>query len=317
MAAARRLKISQPTMGRRIAALEQELGSSLFTRSARGLAMTETGEAILEHARRMESEALSVGRIAGGADQELTGRVRISSAEGLCVEWLIPLLIEFHRRYPAVILEIVASNEALNLLRREADIALRLFRPKQVDLIALKLAALPYGLFASRDYLARHGTPRTRADLRRHRAVAAEESLMRLNQAPWQRFESLFEAGNIVFRSNSFPAQEAAVRAGFGIGAMPLHTGRSAPELVPVLAAESHFAGDLWLVAHSDLRRNARIRAAFDFIAERGKRDRAWLAGRRVRPAPLEYRKWPLIWEARSSLQIINALYLGGRNAPK
>ncbi len=273
-AAARRLRVSQPTMGRRISALEDNLGSSLFLRSVRGLALTDTGAKILGHARQMEQEALALDRIAGGSDQVLEGTVRISAPEVLGIEWLTPCLGEFRDRYPTIRLEMIADNTAANLVRREADIAIRMFRPNQSDLIAKRVGTIVYGLFASPEYLERHGTPTSILSLRHHYAVAADEALMDLSREAWQRYERAFGKRRIVYRSNSFLAQISAVRAGIGIGVIACNAGGDDPGLVRVLREHINFENELWLVAHAELKRNARIRAVYDFLSELAERHR-------------------------------------------
>ncbi|MFQ5534910.1 MAG: LysR family transcriptional regulator [Sphingomonadales bacterium] len=278
-AAARRLRVSQPTMGRRISALESELGTSLFVRTRRGLGLTDTGGRILDHARKMEHEALAVDRIAGGSDQMLEGSVRITATEGLTVQWLTPRLMEFRDRYPGIRIELISDNTAANLMRREADIAIRMFRPRQAELIARRIGTIAYGLYASTEYLRRHGTPENIASLRQHYAVAPDESLVQLSKESWQRFERMFGERRVAYRSNSFLAQLNAVRAGFGIGAFACPMVKRDPDLVRLLESEMQFVNEMWLVAHSELRRNARIRAVYDFLAELAERHRAELNG--------------------------------------
>lgn len=276
-AAARKLRVSQPTMGRRISSLESNLGTSLFVRTARGLALTETGDKILDHARLMEHEALAVDRIAGGSDQTLDGLVRVSATEGLSILWLTPALAELRERYPGIRIEINADNTAVNLVRREADIAIRMFRPEQPDLIAKRVGSIAYGLYASPKYLDKHGMPGNLRALKRHYAVAADESLALLSKEAWQTFERFFGKRHIVYRSNSFLGQLQAVRAGYGIGALSCQMVKDDPLCVRILSDEMNFANELWLVAHADLRRNARIRAVYDFLVELADRHRVML----------------------------------------
>jgi len=173
--AARRYGVSQPTLTRRIAALESSLGAELFRRSPRGLELTEAGEAVVEPARQMEREAQALELAVSGRDRALAGTVRITATEGLAVEWLTPALADFREQHPRIDLEIIVRNTALNVLRREADIAIRLGRPQQMELVTRRVGELVLGLYASRAYLEELGTPRTRDELAEHRGVAFDE----------------------------------------------------------------------------------------------------------------------------------------------
>ena len=158
-AAARRLNVSQPTVGRRIEQLEEQLGALLFNRTARGLVLTKVGEGILGHAKQMEEGALAIERIATGANQELQGNVRISLIEDLGIQWIPQKLNEFHKEFPQLAIEVNIDNRNVDLLRREADIAIRLARPEQADLICRKAGMLHFGLYASQSYLDEYGIP--------------------------------------------------------------------------------------------------------------------------------------------------------------
>ena len=203
--AAEQLKISQPTLSRRIAALEGQLNTRLFVRTPRGLLLTDDGEAALEGARRVEQEALSIERKADAAQQTLTGTVKISLTEGLGTTWLPKKLAAFHTLQPGLCVEIHVENRAVDLVRREADIAVRMFRPQQPDLIAKHVGDVVMGLYATKSYLKKHGRPGKAEDLKRHTLVSFEESLARTPAV--QRLEGLFERDKILHRSNSFLEQ--------------------------------------------------------------------------------------------------------------
>ena len=213
--AARKLKVSQPTLSRWIADLEEKLGGTLFLRTPKGLLMTETGESILADAREMETSAMAIERRADAGRDAIEGLVRVSCTEGLRTKWLPPHLRSFHDQYPSLQVEILVDNRALNLVRREADIALRLFRPEQPDLIAKKLGGLAMGMYASRDYLGEYGVPTKVSDLKTHFHVGFDESLM--GRSDIQVLENMFQADRIILRSNSFVGQYEAARAGIGV----------------------------------------------------------------------------------------------------
>jgi DNA-binding transcriptional LysR family regulator len=274
--AARRLGVSQPTLTRRMAALEARLRAELLRRTPKGVELTEAGESLLQPARQMQQEALAAELAVSGRDAALAGAVRVTATEGLGVHWLTPVLAELQAEHPAIEIDVVIQNETLNLLRREADIALRLGRPRQADLVGRKLARLAFGLYASRDYLARHGRPTSRAQLAAHRSVCFDETLKHRQPALW--LEQLLAASSVAFRANSLLAQIAAIRAGYGIGGFARFIAEGYPDLERLLPDEESFL-DVWLVTHAGLRRSARIRAAFDFLAERLAAARDALAG--------------------------------------
>jgi DNA-binding transcriptional LysR family regulator len=275
-AAARRLGVSQPTLTRRMAALQQTLGAELLRRGSRGLELTDAGEAILGSARQMAQEAQAIEVAASGRDRALAGTVRITATEGLAVEWLTPALTAFHERHPRIDLEILVRNTALNVLRREADVAIRLGRPQQAELVARRVAELTLGLYASRGYLERSGVPRTQGDLAQHHGVAFDAAEKYTGVGSWLE-RSLGEA-RVVFRANTLAAQRAAIRAGFGIGGQSCFIAERDPLLARVLP-DAAVRVEIWLVTHPGLRRSARIRAVFDFLAERLAASRAELAG--------------------------------------
>ena len=275
--AARRLGLSQPTLTRRMAALEERFRTELFRRTARGVELTEAGESLLEPARLMEQEANAAEIAVSGRDSALAGTVRVTATEGLGIHWLTPELAAFQAGHPAIEIDVLIQNQTVNLLRREADIALRLGRPRQSDLVGRKLAVLAFGLYAAKDYLDLRGRPARQVELAGHRAVLFDEARADRGYAPW--LEPLLAGGSVAYRTNSLQAQMAAMCAGYGVGAAARfvaerHAGleRVLPELETTL--------DVWLVTHAGLRRSARIRAVYDFLAERLTAARAALAGR-------------------------------------
>ncbi len=280
-AGARRLRISQPTMGRRIAALEAHLNSRLFDRTPAGFALTGLGESILENTRSMEQEALAVERIATGAERTLEGIVRLSIHEDLGTRWLTPNLPEFHEKYPGIQLEVHMDITTVNLVRREADIALRLIReshrPEQADLVARLIGRHAYALYASKDYAARRGLPKSPEDFKGHEAVSFDTYQIHSTSGEW--LGRIFGEARVVYRSNSLVAQLEATRAGLGIGALSCMVACHYPDLVRVFPDRSHMEINMWLLTHSDQRRSARIRAVLDFMADIAKRDQELLLG--------------------------------------
>lgn len=275
--AAHDLKISQPTLSRRIAALEEQLSTRLFVRTPRGLLLTDDGEAVLEGARRVEQEALSIERTADASQQTLTGTVRISLTEGLGTAWLPQKLAAFHLQHPGLCVEVLVDNRAVDLVRREADIAVRMFRPTQADLIAKRVGDVVMGLYATKAYMQINGRPETLEDLKNHTLVSFDESMVR-NPAV-QRLESYFLREKIVHRAGSFLGQLSATRAGIGLGVHDCFLAATDPELERLMPQWFHHRLEVWLVTHPDVRRSARIRAVYDFLCEAFAQDRALLMG--------------------------------------
>ena len=277
-AAARRLGVSQPTLTRRMAGLEESLGAELFRRTPRGLELTDAGEAVLTPARRMAEGAEDLELAVSGRDLALAGLVRITATEGVAVEWLTPALARFREQQPRIDVEIIVRNTAVNVLRREADIAIRLGRPRQSGLVARKVALLGLGFYASRSYVEAHGQPRSREDFAEHQAVAFDEVERYTGAGSW--IEEHVRGAQVVYRASTLGAQLAAIRAGFGVGAQACFIAQRHADLVRVLP-ETRIELEIWLVTHPGLRRSARIRAMVDFLAAELEAARPLLAGRR------------------------------------
>lgn len=267
-AAADRLDLSQPTVGRRLTALEEAAGVTLFARSTRSLLLTEAGRSILESAKRMQSEARTIERVIEGQVATLAGEVKISVVEGLGTQWLPAELPRFHEDYPDITINVQVESRMADLHLREADIALRLKRPHQPDLIAKRLVNYGFGFYAHKAYLDKHGRPETPADLAYHRLIGWQDALFQPAPPDNSEWAQAYR-GQQVFKSNSPSAQFSATRAGLGIG---LHSHRWAMSydfLERIFPDVSISDVELWLVAHEDLRHSARIRAVYDFLAER------------------------------------------------
>ncbi len=264
-AAARNVGASQPTMSRRIAELERNVGAALFDRHRDGLSLTEVGRGIMERALALEEAALALDRKILAHSNGIAGPVRVTATEGIGSLWLTPRLRAIADQHRELQLEILLDNAAVNLLRREADIALRLSRPSTPDLIARKVGELSFGLFASQGYCAQYGEPKSLGELSRHSLV---DVALRQN-APDQAWHRVLDGEpRIALTTNSTVAQLAAVRAGYGITLMPRYVSGYYDDLVAILPEANWRRSELWLVAHTDLRTTSRIRLVFDAIAE-------------------------------------------------
>lgn len=266
LGAARALGASQPTLGRHIAELEAQLGAVLFERTGRGLVPTPLGLQLAEAARAMEAGALQLARSATGADADAVGTVRISASQPVACVLLPPVLAQLRRALPDVQVELVASNAVSNLLRREADIALRMVQPDQTSLVARRIGRVTVGAYAHQDYLRRRGTPRELADLLAHDLVGEDKGTQHL-----QGFASFgFPVGKDAFavRTDDLVAYWQCVRAGLGVGFVADYLAATDAQVVPLLPQLKIPPLPMWLTVHREIRSNRRIRAVYDFLAQ-------------------------------------------------
>jgi DNA-binding transcriptional LysR family regulator len=263
--AARALGTTQPTMGRQVAALEASLGVKLFTRSLDGLSPTEAGLRLITSAEAMAAAAEAAQRSASGEVDEEQGTVRITASDVIGGEVLPSILAGFHAAHPRISVELALSNRNEDLLRGDADIAVRMVRPTQGALVAKRIGRIDVGLYGHRRYLKAHTMPRRLADLRQHVLIGydRDQAYARL----LERMGVPFTRDLFAFRSDSDLAQLAALRAGFGIGACQLGIASRDKNLVPVLHAQLVISMEVWLAMHRDLRGSRRIRLTFDRLA--------------------------------------------------
>jgi DNA-binding transcriptional LysR family regulator len=265
-AAARALRVDPTTVGRRIAALERALESRLFDRTSAGLQPTAAAAALVVRARRMEAEALASEREVRGADQRPAGTVVLTAGDGLTTFVLAPQMADLRRKLPGITLELRADNRPLDLTRREAEIALRLFRPTEKSLVARRLTAIPFALFGSAAYLAQRGRPRAMRDLSAHDWLGWDAALGATPQTRWVARH--VPGAHVVLRANTTTALVASCAAGAGLALLPTFVAAAEPRLVPVLPRLRPAARDLWVATHPDARGSVRVRAVV-----------AWLSG--------------------------------------
>lgn len=263
---ARLLGLTQPTVGRHIDALEEALGAGLFTRSQGGLAPTELALSLVPHAEAMSMAAEALQRAASGEAEEDRGTVRITASEMIGTEVLPPILARFNETYPRIAVELVLSNKNDDLIRRDADIAIRMIRPTQSSLVARKVGMIALGLHAHKNLIQRFGMPLSVDDLMQCPIIGfdRESSIRRLKDLggfPLSR--ELF-----AFRCDSDVGQFAALRAGVGFGMCQYPLARRYPDLVSVLPGTIEFELDVWIAMHEDLKTSRRMRLMFDHLAE-------------------------------------------------
>lgn len=264
-AAARTLGLTQPTVGRHVAALQDYLGERpLFTRSPSGLKPTTTAQELRAHAEAMESAAAALQRAASSDLKVLGGTVRVSAADVVGAEVLPEILSEFRREHPAIAIELSLSNQIADLLRRDADIAVRMSPPKQKALVAKRVGKVALGFHAHRRYLDRYGKPQQLEDLAHHTLIGFDRIApmgLILKNLPLPVSRDLF-----AFRSDNDLAQLAALRAGFGIGVCQVGIAQRDDNIVPLLRKQFRADLDVWIVMHEDLRRSPAVRSMFNHL---------------------------------------------------
>ncbi len=265
LGAARASGASQPTLGRHIAALEQQLGVVLFERTGRGLAPTEQAQRLADSARVMQEGAQAMLRAVSGQADVTAGVVRIAASQPVACVLLPPLLARMRIELPEVRADLVVSNAVSNLLRREADIALRMVRPEQASLVMRRIGEVPIQACAHRDYLVRRGTPQVPPDLINHDLIGGDtedevaQGFIKMGMPP--------ERIRFALRSDDLIAQWQAVRAGMGVGFVARYVMRTDRDIVPLLPMLPLPRFPVWLTVHREIRSSARIRAVWDFLA--------------------------------------------------
>ena len=266
MGAARRLGAQQPTLSRHIAELEVQLGAPLFERTGRGVVPTAAAQAIADAARQMEAGAEQLALQLAGRRDATRGSVRITTSQVAASYLLPPVLAALQQAEPGIQVELVASNQISNLLRREADIAVRMVRPAQGSLVARKLADLPIVAVAHLTYLQRQGTPRKPQDLLQHRLIGydrddtIERGFARLGVAlPHEAF---------ALRTDDQVAYGRLVASGAGIGFVAQYNLAHWPGVVPLLPMLQIPPLPCWLAVHREIRGSRVVKRVFDFLAE-------------------------------------------------
>lgn len=264
-AAARALGMTQPTLGRQVAALEQELGVALFERVAHGLRLTPGGLELVEHVRAMGEAANHVSLTASGQSQSIEGTICISASEVYAVFILPPIIARLRQREPKIKIEIVASNGVSDLRRREADIALRNFRPTQPELIAKKIKNVSARLYATPQYLESLGSPAVPEDLNHADFISFDSTGMLI-----QGLNALglsLSNDNFPIMTESYLTHWALVKQGLGIGIMPEDVGDAEPAVKRALQMLEPIHFPIWLTAHRELKTSRRVRVVFDLLA--------------------------------------------------
>lgn len=265
-AAARKLGLTQPTLSRQVAAIEQFMGVTLFERVGKSMALTPTGLDLLEHARAMGAAADALSLAATGSSQAVRGVVSVSATDVVSSVLLPPLVKKLHDQEPGIAIDVIPSNALSDLLRREADIAIRHVKPEQPDLIARLIREATAYFYASESWVNAHGHPRSAEDAARLSFVGSDRSGQYLGYLRTHGLP-LSEANFSCYADHSV-AHWALVRQGMGIGVMMEEIALATPGMVRVLDDLPPVRFPIWLVTHRELRTSKRIRMVFDALAQ-------------------------------------------------
>jgi DNA-binding transcriptional LysR family regulator len=285
LAAAKALSLSQSTVHRRLAELERRLGRRLVHRHATGYRLTQLGEELLPHAEHVEEAIAAFERRSAATDRELAGTIRLACAELLVYRITkSPLLDMFYARYPALRVEFVMGDRYFDLSKGEADIAIRTGMQTDGALVGRKIADLSWAIYASREYVERHGKPNDIAGLNAHPVIELEGPLADRRPAQWLKETAPHAA--VAARNSTMPGLIYAVKSGVGLAPLPTPLGDAESDLVRVLGPLPELDTGWYLLTHPDLRQTPRIAAFFDFVIEQLDLVRAVLLGQSERATP-------------------------------
>lgn len=264
--AARAMAQQQPTLSRHLMELERQLGKPLFERAGRGLVATETAHLVAVHATQMEQSANRLSLALTAQATELSGTVRITASQMTATQLLPPIISELLHQQPGLEIEMVVSDSIQNLLEREADIAVRMVRPQQLELVTRKIGDVAVVAAAHANYLAQHGTPQSLADLLQHRMLGYDKNDTIL--AGFARDGMALDKHHFRFRCDDQLMYLLLLQAGAGIGFIPAYVLQQDPMLRQVLPDMPLPALPCWLTVHKEIASNALVRRVFDGLAQ-------------------------------------------------
>ena len=283
LSAAKALGVSQPTVQRRLTALEERIGRKLVEHHPTGYRLTELGKALFPHAVNIERSVEAFQRQLMSEGKELTGTLRVTCPEGMASRLLAPVIETFREKYPELRVDLIMTDRRLDLAKGEAEVALRMHEPGDDSLIARRIANSPWAVFASQSYIKRHGRPQRWEDLDQHAIIEFAGELADNHAARWLR--TVAPRATIAIRGNSMLGVLAAVKSGAGLAPLPMLLGRSEDGLEPVLEAIPEIDSKLYLVMHADLKQTPRVRAFCDFVVAEFARLRPLIAGNAIQLA--------------------------------
>jgi DNA-binding transcriptional LysR family regulator len=263
--AATELGINATTVGRRLTSLEEQLRAKLFDRTPEGYRLTPAGQDLVPRAEAMEAQALAVSREVASSDSRLAGLVRVTLTEMLATRFVAPHVPRFHRQTPDVTLELHCTNEVVSLARREADIALRLARPREENVVTKRLSDIPLALYAAHGYVDEHGVPKdAEHDLDGHAVLLFADTRHFRFENEWIVPRAI--GARVTMRSDSVSAIYAATTAGLGIALLPCLVADHDRGLVRIRTETGPVPRVIWQTVHRDLRTTARVRAVMTFL---------------------------------------------------
>jgi DNA-binding transcriptional LysR family regulator len=263
--AGRLLRVDPTTAARRIVALEQATGARLFVRTPDGLKTTAAGLTVLAHAERVEREVLASERELLANPTAVAGPLRVTAGDAVVNYLVVPAMSDLLAAHPELSIELVTETSIVDLSRREADVALRLVRPKESALVARRLGELPFGIFASETYLKRRGTPRTLAAAASHDFIGYHEALDHLPQVRWLR--RAVRPLRYVLRASTLTTQTIACAEGLGLALLPLFIATREPLVRQLFARHHGPSRELWGVFHADLRGNSSVSSFLGWLS--------------------------------------------------
>jgi len=267
LAAGRALRVSQTTVARRIAALEEAIGVPLFEKRQAGYALTPTGEQLLERARQVETAAAAFAEAAAAEKRDTSGTVRITTQE-IFVTLLAPMLRELHERHPEIMIELDDSQDFRDLGEREADIALRsAVGELGAGIVGRRLGPDAWTLYCSHDYAAKHGVPRTREQLKKHAFIGGGGPKLWRAYSAWLHDLNLDD--RVIMHHASAMGMMSAIRSGLGIAVLPCIVADADPDLIQCVPPREPHHRTMWLVTHERVRKSPRVRVVIDFLYDR------------------------------------------------
>jgi DNA-binding transcriptional LysR family regulator len=268
LAAGRALRVSQTTVARRIAALEQAIGFPLFEKRQAGYVLTPAGEELLDRARQVDAAASAFAEAAAAEKRDTSGTVRITTQEIFAVGLLAPMLRELHEHHPEIMIELDDSQHFRDLGEGEADIALRsAYGDLGSGIVGRRLGEDDWTLYCSRDYAAQHGVPTTRAQLKQHAFIGGGGPKLWRAYSAWLHDLGLDD--RVIMHHASAMGMMSAIRSGLGIAVLPTVVADADPDLIQCVPAKDGHDRSLWLVTHERCRHTPRVRVVIDFLYER------------------------------------------------
>lgn len=268
-ASARVLGVDRSTISRRVAALEQALGTKLFLRTREGLKPSAAAERLRAHAERVEAEVRALASAAASRGDRVAGVVRVATTEALGTFLVQEGLLELRRSHPELVVELLGGNRPVDIARGEAEIALRVLPLEEESLKVRAVAKLRFGLYGSSHYLAERGRPARADDLAGHDLLVPGSELAHLPEAKWLAARA---GARVAFRTSSMPTLVAACVAGHGLTVLPRPWAAREPALEEVHALDAIPPRTLWLVVHPDVARRAEVRLVVDQLASLSER---------------------------------------------